>query len=102
MRNNNAIAYADDLTFILLGALQNDVERNMQALLDQVSQWASEFQLSVNTDKCFVLPVDSAAKPSLPQQARALLIGDVLLPNVDDIKILDVKVSCHLSWSAQI
>ena len=44
---SNVIACAEDLTLVS-GALQNDAEQNMQAHLDQLSQWASEFQLSFN------------------------------------------------------
>ena len=47
-------------------ALQSDTEQNMQALLDQGSQWDSEFQFSINIHKSFALCVNSAAKLPLP------------------------------------
>ena len=43
---STAIAYADDLTLVVSGASQNDAERNMQALLDQVFLGSAEFHLS--------------------------------------------------------
>ena len=64
----NAIAYTNDPMLIVSGASLKDAERNMQALPNQVSQWASKFQLSINTEKCFVLPVSPADKHQLHLQ----------------------------------
>jgi hypothetical protein len=102
LSTENAVAYADDLTLITSSKSRQAAQDKMQYLLNQITTWAASHHLTINTDKCFILPISPAARPKFIAGSPTLVINGTLLPVVDNVKILGLTLSHDLNWSNHI
>ena len=89
------LAFADDAKLYSNVTIDN-ASTSLQHSLDRLVQWASEWQLTININKCSVLSISTAA------HCPVYFINGIALPCQNSYVDLGVTITCKLSFKAHI
>ena len=93
-----AIAYADDVTLVCSHKSMSHALADMQALLYIVGGWAADACLVINVKKCTLLCITYACKLSC-DTVPVLSINGLVIPLVNELKLLRVTFTSTLNWT---
>ena len=90
--------YVDDLT---LGEIVKQGQTsNMQASLDDLSEWCLDNEVLPKPSKCRTMTINFAK--SAPSDQRPFTINSVILNSVTSVKLLGVTIQLNLKWDIHI
>ena len=100
VQTENRLKYVDDLTVFQASSIdQLNEEIHLQRVTDQLSDWADNSKMVLNTDKCQVMHFFTAKKPIvLPD----ITLHGTSIPTVNQTKLLGVKISNDISWQPHV
>jgi hypothetical protein len=92
----NVVAYADDLTVLVVGESEEQTKSELELKIEQTLQYLKQVGMVVNHEKTEVIFFHRSVIIS-----KSVKVGDVLVQSKDHVKLLGVFLDSKLTWRKQ-
>ena len=102
--NNNTRneLFADDASIYSINKDINLINKSLQLSLNQASEWCNANSMAIHPDKTSAMVITTRQKHQLSHPKLTLYIGNKLVQQVNNHKMLGIYLDSELNWQAHI